>query len=371
MQTAAAAPLDVQKYLDPNVKYAQEQAASALSSSAAARGNLLSGGATRALSTNATNIANSNWNNATQLALQDRQSRSSINSNLAGFGDTALNAGLNLYNNGINAIGQQANVVSGQGINSSNLAMTGANVAARGDIAQASAITSGVGQLVGLFSDEKAKQPVATPDKVDPNAFKNLMGNWGSSTVPRASTPRGQIELEKKLATGDTSSLRNESSGEFTRTIYFQGKPITVPITSSIAPPPTAAPAKTGAQTPGWPYGMPMDQTTADRMAMIFSDEDSKQMLTAQTDDEIDQMLSKLHPKEFEYNPKAIAAGAPEGPHTGIIAQDLEKSKIGKRLVKQDSASGFKQVDVPQSVGTLLAATASLNKRIKKLEGKK
>jgi hypothetical protein len=54
----------------------------------------------------------------------------------------------------------------------------------------------------------------------------------------------------------------------------------------------------------------------------------------------------------------------------GIMATDLEKSKMGGTLVS-NNADGFKQVSIPQSVGALLAATSSIHKRLSKIEGKK
>jgi hypothetical protein len=52
----------------------------------------------------------------------------------------------------------------------------------------------------------------------------------------------------------------------------------------------------------------------------------------------------------------------------GVIAQDLEKTKLGDQMVK-DTPQG-KMVDFGQGFANLLAAQAELNERLKKIEGK-
>jgi hypothetical protein len=83
---------------------------------------------------------------------------------------------------------------------------------------------------------------------------------------------------------------------------------------------------------------------------------------------EVNSFLDQLSARKYEYkNPSA--PGAAEGEKVGIIAQDLEKSTLGKTLVK-DTPNG-KMVDTVQGYGAILAAQAELNRRMKKLEKKK
>lgn len=58
-----------------------------------------------------------------------------------------------------------------------------------------------------------------------------------------------------------------------------------------------------------------------------------------------------------------------EGQRYGVMAQDLEKSKVGKSMVK-DTENG-KEVDYGQGLGALLASQAALHKRLEKIEKKK
>lgn len=110
-------------------------------------------------------------------------------------------------------------------------------------------------------------------------------------------------------------------------------------------------------------------------MGSAMSDEDMKKIDGAVSDEEIEEFLNNLEPTQYEYVDAALdkmeerADTVSTGKKVGIMAQDLEKSKIGKQMVMEDK-DGTKMVDGPQSVGALLAATASLNRRIKKLENK-
>lgn len=80
---------------------------------------------------------------------------------------------------------------------------------------------------------------------------------------------------------------------------------------------------------------------------------------------EADEMLDKLKGYNFKYKDEANG----EGERVGIMAQDLEKSKMGKKLVK-DSPEG-KSIDVKNALGAIMAAQARLAERLKKIEKKK
>lgn len=82
---------------------------------------------------------------------------------------------------------------------------------------------------------------------------------------------------------------------------------------------------------------------------------------------EVNSFLDALSARQYEYK-DPTAPGAAPGERVGIVAQDLEKSKLGKTLVK-DTPYG-KMVDTVQGYGAILAAQAELNRRMKKLEKK-
>lgn len=75
------------------------------------------------------------------------------------------------------------------------------------------------------------------------------------------------------------------------------------------------------------------------------------------------QFLDELTAYTFKYkNPKKHG----EGKQFGVMAQDLEKSKLGKQAVvkKEDG----KYVDTVKSIGPMLAALANLHERLKDIE---
>ncbi|MBV6514148.1 MAG: hypothetical protein FMNOHCHN_03738 [Ignavibacteriaceae bacterium] len=83
--------------------------------------------------------------------------------------------------------------------------------------------------------------------------------------------------------------------------------------------------------------------------------------------DEMKEFLDKLEAKGFKYKDTS-KPGTAEGQRYGIMAQALEKSKVGKSLVK--NTPNGKMVDTVQGFGAVLAAQAELNKRLSELEKK-
>jgi len=82
----------------------------------------------------------------------------------------------------------------------------------------------------------------------------------------------------------------------------------------------------------------------------------------------ISSFLDALSASDYKYkNPEL--PGRSEGPKTSVMAQDLEKSEVGRQMVK-DTPHG-KMVDYGQGFAAILAAQAELNKRLKSVEGKK
>lgn len=93
------------------------------------------------------------------------------------------------------------------------------------------------------------------------------------------------------------------------------------------------------------------------------SDRDLKTDINEDAGADIDAMLDGLVAKTYRYKdtPKYGA-----GERAGIMAQDLQKSKVGAALVvKEIDGLGF---DVSKAVSAALASTARLNERMRKLE---
>jgi hypothetical protein len=83
----------------------------------------------------------------------------------------------------------------------------------------------------------------------------------------------------------------------------------------------------------------------------------------------VESFMDALKSYTYEYkNKKNNGKENPDGKVTSVMAQDLEKSELGKQMVKE-SPEG-KMVDYAQGMAPLFAAIAELNSRTKKLEGK-
>ena len=84
--------------------------------------------------------------------------------------------------------------------------------------------------------------------------------------------------------------------------------------------------------------------------AMLFSDERVKQNFKPISKEDIAEFKSVIKPVTYEYKDSFYG----EGVFPGIIAQDLEKSKLGKLIVFEDQ-SGVKKIDLHKAISLLLA----------------
>lgn len=99
----------------------------------------------------------------------------------------------------------------------------------------------------------------------------------------------------------------------------------------------------------------------------MASDENVKENI--KEEDNVGKAISEFMEmnKAYSYDYKDSKHGGKD--KIGVMAQDLEKSKIGKTMVDED-AEGVKRVDPTKAIGALLAATAELHKEIKDLKKK-
>jgi endosialidase-like protein len=79
---------------------------------------------------------------------------------------------------------------------------------------------------------------------------------------------------------------------------------------------------------------------------------------------DVDSMLERLKPYEYDYRrPEKDGKGR----HVSVMAQDLQKSKLGKKMVEKDG-EGMRVVNYGKGLGTMLAAVVRVNERVKALE---
>jgi hypothetical protein len=101
--------------------------------------------------------------------------------------------------------------------------------------------------------------------------------------------------------------------------------------------------------------------------AMFGSDEEIKTNIKEVSDKKIEsklsELLNKITPYSFDYKD----SNEGKGNRIGVMAQDLEKSDLGKDMVKEDN-DGIKRVDVGELLGTNIAATKVISDKLNKLE---
>ncbi len=116
----------------------------------------------------------------------------------------------------------------------------------------------------------------------------------------------------------------------------------------------------------GAKIGQQSGEASGEAVGQMLSDKTQKKDVKSATKS-VNSFLEALAAREFAYK-NASAPGAAPGQRVGVMAQDLEKSKLGKSMVKSGPAG--KSVDIAQALGASLAANAELHKRVKKLENK-
>lgn len=109
------------------------------------------------------------------------------------------------------------------------------------------------------------------------------------------------------------------------------------------------------------------DTSISDARDVEMSDENQKDDLLS-GNEKVKQFLDNLNPVTFKYKDTSLPGTRP-GTQLGILAQDMEKSDLGKQLVH--NTENGKMVDFGGAIPALTASTALLYKEVKKLKGKK
>ena len=81
----------------------------------------------------------------------------------------------------------------------------------------------------------------------------------------------------------------------------------------------------------------------------------------------IEKLLDGINAKQYKYKNPGELPGTSAGTKTGVMAQDLEKSKLGAKGVSE--RDGVKMIGGPDTMANILAAQANLHHRLKELEG--
>lgn len=95
----------------------------------------------------------------------------------------------------------------------------------------------------------------------------------------------------------------------------------------------------------------------------IVSDERKKKDIKGAGHEDIMDFLASMDPKTFEYKDGGAAPGESPGENLGVLAQDMEKSKLGKDIV--EDGPGGKTINVKKGLSALFAALAALHDEVK------
>jgi hypothetical protein len=102
------------------------------------------------------------------------------------------------------------------------------------------------------------------------------------------------------------------------------------------------------------------NQTNQPSASNPISDVRVKEDIRESDDVDLDNFLKKLVPYRFKYKEDT---GLPQDDRLGVMAQDLEKSRVGSEIVKEDS-DNVKNIDLMEAVPKILASLGYLNKKI-------
>lgn len=97
-----------------------------------------------------------------------------------------------------------------------------------------------------------------------------------------------------------------------------------------------------------------------------LSDERCKQNAQQPSNGQLRSFMNSMEPSTFQYKDQNYSPGQ----HLGVMAQDVDDSKIGNAMVEQQPG-GLKAINIPKALGATLASLAYLNERIDGMDKKK
>lgn len=225
-----------------------------------------------------------------------------------------------------------------------------------------------IGAFLSALAEKKDKKDLTELEKGAGQLFDTLFGNTstkksGEKKADSQETARSFVDvlLGNKIGQPGPTSTVAQMENIATQTPTPSAEQI---MGAFQAPAP-------GSVMPAGASAAPAFQPTIVNPGMIYGGGSDKDMKKSKKEPDVrnkfEDFLSKLKSKSYTYkNPEA--PGQSPGPKFGVLAQDLEKSEVGRTMVK-DTPYG-KMVDIADGFGAVLASQAELNKRLKNLEKK-
>ncbi len=249
----------------------------------------------------------------------------------------------------------------------------GIDSATRTNVALDQAVKSG---LISAEEMTKLSGPGGIIDQakklgIDPNALlSNKLQNTQAQNLSRSGLATGSENV--RLAALNRLLGKQDYENEFAGNDRYQAGRTGLDMAGieefiRLSTPGAVAPARPPASqsTPGARYFQGQGWRYTDEM---YSDENMKENIDYNPKD-VQSFLDRLKPAAYDYkdevknDPKAS-----KDRQLGVMAQDLEKSKLGKEAVSEGEAG--KVVDYKDLEPKMLASLAALNQRLKKIEGK-
>lgn len=170
----------------------------------------------------------------------------------------------------------------------------------------------------------------------------------------------------QQTAAGDAAMLRlNEQNQARNALMGGYGNVLGIEQAKNAAQQAGAAQGKAEDENSIWNIGGKVASGIAGVGSMLFSDENLKTNKEPAVE-KITAFLNALEPKNYEYKEGTKAKKQEKGKKVSVMAQDLEKSEIGKKMVK--NTPDGKMVDYAKGAEAAIAALANIHKRLKKLE---
>jgi hypothetical protein len=249
----------------------------------------------------------------------------------------------------------------------------GGGIASTGGYTGGTAGSGGVTSMGGVTSQPTMQQGAVTQ---------------GATFSPGAVTNMGGTPPPVPMSSGWASNLNggtyagpanNVTPSNIARAVGAGGAvpPITVtqandPFANATIPMPTPDTTYYPPVDNSLPPLPPVDATPAPPVAMNqyfrapsslqLSDEEEKTDIHNPSPDHVQSMLDQLHAHQYRYKDPS-APGAGPGTYVSPMAQELERSPLGRNFVAQ-GPDGHKMVNYGHALGTMLAGQAMLNERL-------
>ena len=204
-------------------------------------------------------------------------------------------------------------------------------------------------------------------------AMRSAMNNTGNLGAQQAAASAIQRAQESATATGQMGSVLNEGRGGDVNIananqqsqISTRGQNISQAQNQAQ----NVLQANANQQSA---YGTAFNAAAANRQAnanllsagagaaSMLSDKRAKTGIKEEPSDDLQSFLEQIKPVSYRYKT------SPKDSKVGVIAQDVERSKVGKTMVHSTPAG--KAIDIPAATGAMLAALADVHKRVSNLE---